>query len=146
MVFLIAHLIEFIIIGGVLTTTIGIGMIAHEFTHALALHILGIPYEIEWFPGGARSGLLGLGIYGSWATVSPRRIPNGVSMWGFRCASIAPFLLATPFLLVLIGYLPDPVGSGDPYLITATIAWFGCALPSPQDFSVFWYADHLLEP
>jgi hypothetical protein len=71
--------------------------------------------------------------------VTPREIPEELSPTWLRVAALAPLTLALPPLLVLAGVLPDPLRSGDVLLAAATVAWFGCALPSPQDFSLFWY-------
>lgn len=129
----------------VLVTTICVGTVAHELTHAMALRALGIPYDLTWLPGHESPGRLGAGISKTWATVTPMSIPTGVPPNGLRLAAVAPLVLATPLLLVLVGVLPDPVESGDLLLVAATVAWFGCALPSPQDFSMFWYPERAMD-
>lgn len=141
----IGRVVEVAGAGGVLVAALVVGTVAHELTHASALRALGVPYELEWLPAHESTGLVGAGLRGSWATVSPRSIPPGVPTWGLRIAAVAPFVLATPLLLVLLGVLPDPVRTGDPFLTAATVAWFACALPSPQDFSLFWHADQAIE-
>lgn len=130
-----------IVVGLLLTVCIGI--IAHELSHAVVLYFLGIPYQIEWFPAGCGGRYFGVGVFGTWASVTPRRIPQTAPTWGVRLSSIAPFVLLVPFVLVIAGILPNPLNEGDVYTAVA-IAWLGCALPSPQDFSVFWYADRAL--
>jgi hypothetical protein len=52
--------------------------------------------------------------------------------------------MATPLVLVLSGVLPDPARAGNQYLTAAMIGWLACAVPSPQDFSLFWYAERAL--
>lgn len=130
---------------GVLFATVGVAVVAHELTHSLVLWALGIPHHIDWLPVRNASGRFEVGVRGPLATVTPRSIPRDRSSWGLRLAAVAPLVLATPILLVLLGVLPDPFASGNPFVIAATIGWFGCALPSPQDFSVFWYADRVLD-
>ena len=137
--------IELIGAAGVLFGTVAVGMIAHELAHVLVLRALGVPYVVRWLPDGHAAGRFGVGVYKAWATVSPRSIPRDLSSWGLRLAAVAPLALAAPALLVLAGALPDPLASGDPFAVAATVAWLGCALPSPQDFSLFWYADRVVD-
>lgn len=125
--------------------TVAVGTVAHELSHAVGLRALGVPYDVEWLPATDRSGLSGVVLYASLARVTPRAIPPGVSPLGLRLAAVAPLALATPAALVLLGVLPDPVASGDVLLAAAAVAWLGCALPSPQDFSVFWHADQVVD-
>ena len=142
---LIQRVVELAGAGCVLVAALVVGTVAHELTHAGALRALGVPYELAWLPTGESTGVLAVSLRGSWATVTPRSIPADVPTCGLRCAAIAPFLLAAPLLLVLLGVLPDPVGTGDPYLTAVTVAWFACSLPSPQDFSLFWHAGRVRE-
>lgn len=128
----------------VLLATIGVGIVAHELSHAAVLHAIGIPYEIRWFPGRNADGHFGIGVFQSWATVTPRRIPRESPVWGLRLSAIAPLVLASPFALVLVGVVPDPLEVSNVFVAAITVAWFGCALPSPQDFSVFWHAERAL--
>ena len=124
-----------------LFVTIGIGITVHELSHAIVLQFLGVPYEIRWFP--ERGDRFHSVLSASWATVTPRKIPQDVPAVGLRISAIAPLALAVPLLLVAFGVVHDPLPSGN--LATAvTIAWLACALPSPQDFSVFWYADRAI--
>lgn len=118
--------------GGVLFATLLAGMVAHESSHALVLRLFGIGYDFDWLPshdGPTLSSPL--------ATVTPRTRPHAGS-FGVRLAAVAPLALATPILLVLTGLVPDPLASGDPFLAASTVGWTACALPSPQDFAVFW--------
>ncbi|PSP36871.1 hypothetical protein BRC66_07920 [Halobacteriales archaeon QH_2_66_30] len=89
--------------GLALLATLGIGLVAHELTHAAVLHAFGVPYDIRWFPGRA----------------------------------------ADDSLMVPAGVLPDPLAGPAP-VVAATVAWLGCALPSPRDFSLFWGADQVV--
>lgn len=127
-----------------LLVTACIGIIVHELSHAVVLHFLGIPYQIEWFPAGSGGRYFGVWVFGTWASVTPRRIPRTAPIWGIRLSAIAPFVLLFPFVLVIAGLLPDPLSEGNVAFTAVAIVWLGCALPSPQDFSVFWYADRAL--
>jgi hypothetical protein len=46
-----------------------------------------------------------------------------------------------PLVLVPLGVVPDPFETQNPYLLAATLGWTACAIPSPQDFSLVWYAE-----
>lgn len=122
--------------GGVLVAALVAGIIVHESSHVIVLQALGIPYEIVWFTGDA-----GLAMARPLVSVDPRPPTTLEASIGLRLAAIAPLTLAIPLALVLIGVLPDPLAMGNPYLTAATVGWAACALPSPQDFSVFWYGD-----
>lgn len=137
------ELTSFIGVVFALLVTACIGVVAHELSHAVILHFLGIPYEIEWFPADSGGRQFSVGVFGAWASVTPCRIPQTAPTWGLRLSAIAPFVLLFPFVLVTAGLLPNPLHEGDAFTAVA-IAWLGCALPSPQDFSVFWYADSAL--
>jgi len=121
------------------------GMVAHELVHALVLHAFGIPYDIEWFPQSDHTTVLNVGVFSAWATVTPRSIPRSVPSWGLQLSAIAPVVLAAPFALVLVGIVPDPIDGGSALHAAVTVAWLGCALPSPQDFSLFFHADRVLD-
>ncbi len=127
--------------GFVLVAAVVVGTVAHELAHAVVLRALEIPYRIEWLPDRNESGLFRAGLTGRWATVSPCGVPRGLSPWRLRVAALAPLILATPLALTLLGVLPDPFRTGNPYAGAAAIGWLACALPSPQDFSVVWYAE-----
>ena len=81
--------------------TLGLGMVAHELAHALVLSALGVPYDINWFPGRT-SDPLDLGLLGALATVTPRRIPRGVPTWGLRLSAVAPLAVCC---LAVVCYL-----------------------------------------
>lgn len=127
-----------------LLLSVAVGLAVHELAHAAVLRASGVPCDLEWFPDGA--GLLGAGLAGRWATVTPRRVPEGLAPWRLRAAAMAPLSLALPFALVALGVVPDPLATGDLPLQLAVVGWLACALPSPQDFSVLWYADRALAP
>lgn len=129
----------------VLCATLGVGTVAHELSHVFVLRQLGVRCDVQWLPSRESPESLGAGIAQAWATVTPRAVPDGISQRGLRLAAIAPLALATPLLLVLAGVLPDPLATGNIVLAAATVAWFGCALPSPQDFSVFWHPGRAID-
>lgn len=143
-----AAITEVLIAGGALLLSLPVGVVAHELTHALVLRWLGVPFDVEWLPDRddrrEATSVAGATSFGRWASVTPRRLPRELPPWGLRLAAIAPLSMAIPMALVLLGVLPDPLRTGNTPLIAATIAWFGCAIPSPQDFSLFWYADRVL--
>ena len=138
-------LIELAGAAGVLLATLLLGLVAHELAHAAVLRALGVPFDVEIFPEGEDEVATGLGVHRAWATVTPRSIPRNVSPGGLRLAALAPFVLATPLVLVLAGVLPDPLAAENVFLSAATVAWFGCALPSPRDFSLFWHAEETID-
>lgn len=127
--------------GVVLVGTVAVGLVAHELTHALALYSLGVPYEIQWLPGGEQSEGRSRRFSGTLAVVTPSQIPTAVPTRGIQLSALAPLLLTLPLLLVLSGVLPLAPPTDNPYVTALTVAWLGCSLPSPQDFSVFWYAE-----
>lgn len=128
----------------VLGTAVSCGLVAHELSHALALRAAGIPYDLEWLPGRGGDGLLHAGLTGTWATVRPRRLPTGTAPWRLRVAALTPLALVAPVALVPAGVLPDPFAAGDPYLQAFLLGWMACAIPSPQDFSLAWYAERAM--
>jgi hypothetical protein len=131
-------------IGVALFAAVAAGTVVHELSHAAVLRAFAVPYGIEWLPARARAGTLHASLVGGWATVRPRRVSADCPAWRLRIAALAPFVMATPLVLVLSGVLPDPVRAGNQYLTAATIGWLACALPSPQDVSLFWYAERAL--
>lgn len=127
----------------VLVVVVSVGTVVHELSHAVALRAVGIPCSTTIFPGRSATGLERL--RRGWASVEPRGVGSDVAPWRLRVAALMPLTLAAPFVLVAAGFLPDPVSDGAPVPTAATIAWLACALPSPQDFSLVWYADRALE-
>lgn len=124
--------------GGVLAVTLLAGILAHESAHAAVLHTFGIRYDVSWLPDRGAAGI-DLALVSPIMTVTPRPGTPRQRHRAVRLAAIAPLALATPLSLVVTGVLPDPIAAGDPFLAAATVGWAACALPSPQDFSVFWH-------
>lgn len=126
--------------GIVLLVTTAVGLIAHELAHALLLYSFGVPFEIRWFPREERSTQSAGRLSGTWASVTPREIPPTVPTWRIQMAALAPLALALPLVLVATTS-PLSLSTNNPYAAAVIVAWLACSLPSPQDFSVFWYAD-----
>lgn len=137
------ELVELLLAGGVLVVVLAIGTVAHELSHAVMLRALGVACEIEWLPSRDTAGLVNIG--GSLATVTPLAIPRDLAPWRLRMAALMPLTLAAPIPLVLGGFLPDPLASGDPFLASAAVGWLACGIPSPQDFSLVWHAEEAIE-
>jgi len=134
--------IEFALVAVLLPVSVGIGLVAHELGHALVLRAAGVPHDITWF-GGRDTGALGAAVAGQWATVRPRPSPE-TPAWALRASSMTPLAMVAPFALVPLGVVPDPFTGSLPVTV-ALLGWTACAIPSPQDFSVFWYAGRALE-
>lgn len=123
-----------------LLVTVVAGTVTHELTHAAVLRTLAIPYTIVWFPDTDGPDSYGAGLVTPWASVVPSSLPDDVPLWGLRLAAIAPLTMASPFVLVPLGVLPEAAVMGTEYRLAVTIGWLACAIPSPQDFSLCWYA------
>lgn len=128
--------------GTALLLALAAGLLAHELAHATALRALGVPCDVAWFPD--EDGLLGGGLLGRWAAVTPRVDAGRVAPWRLRVASMTPLALALPLVAVAAGAAPDPLAAGHPAPRLAVVGWLACALPSPQDFSVLFYAGRAL--
>jgi hypothetical protein len=127
--------------GVVLFLTVGVGIVAHELSHAAVLYFLGIQCDIDIGLAWVGTSQVNASIYGTLAAVTPREITPETSAWAMRLSSVAPLILAVPFVTVVTGVVPDPL-QADSLLLTAwTVGWLACAIPSPQDFSVFWHAE-----
>jgi hypothetical protein len=128
----------------VLFVGVGVGLVAHELAHRTVLAVLGVPSTVEWFPD-RRPGTRGvLGVGRPWATVTIHRIPRHVPTWGLRVAALAPLgLVVPPAVLLSEGSIAATV-SGNVVFTAATIAWFGCGIPSPRDFALFWHAERVV--
>ena len=125
----------------VLAASVVVGLIVHEYAHAFALRLAGVEYAVEYFPERGDSVVTTLASC-RWAHVSPQ--PTGEeSPWVFRVAALMPLALAVPvFALGAGGTLPI----GEHLFVTAVvIGWLACSIPSPQDFSVAFYAHQVLE-
>ena len=130
-----------LVVAPTLALAVAAGLVAHEWSHALALRLAGVEYVVEYFPDRS-DGLVGVLASCPWAVVRPR--PTGrEAPWTLRVAALMPLLLTLPLLaLGAIGSLP----SSDHLVATAAIiGWLACAVPSPQDFSVAFYAHRALE-
>lgn len=126
--------------GCALALALAVGLVAHELAHATVLRLAGIDYTVSYLPGHS-DGIVALVTTHPWAAVFPQ--PTGDEpAWSLRLAALAPAALAVPvFGLGLAGY----VTAETPVVAAAAIGWLACALPSPQDFSVAFYAGRLLE-
>jgi hypothetical protein len=127
---------------GALLALVAAGTVVHEYLHALTLRTFGIPYTIEWVSG--RDGGLRSWLSVRWASVTPDSVPPDAAAWQLRLAAIAPLSLAVPFVLVGTGIIPAPFARGPGALELAAVALLATAIPSPDDFSLFWYADRIL--
>lgn len=127
--------------GVVLFLSVGVGIVAHELSHAAVLYLLGIKCDIDIRSERVGTRQLRANTPGTWAAVTPRDISPGTSAWALRLSSVAPLVLLVPFVTVVAGIVSDPLQADSPLLSAWTVGWLACAIPSPQDFSVFWYAE-----
>jgi len=134
---------ELVTAGVVLFATLGVGTVVHELSHALALTTFGVPYEIRWLPtpDGDTRPVLARAL----ASVTPRAESRDLSPWALRTAAVMPLGLATPVLGVFAGVIPDPIAAGDAIGTAVLVGWLACALPSPGDFSLFWYTERAID-
>lgn len=130
--------------GLVFVGTLIIGIVLHELSHALALRIVGVPYSLEFLPDRKGAGEFRTSLATPVARVTPTGVPVDLSLWQLRAAAMMPLCLVVPFGLVLLGVVPDPFAVGDLPLKLATIAWLGCSVPSPGDFSLLWYPERAI--
>lgn len=130
-------------LSGLLLGTLVVGLAAHECSHLLALGLSGVPCTVEVLPGrGGGSAPSGLG--SPLARVRPTGSLDAVPPTRLRVAALAPLCLAVPLLLILAGVVPDPFVSGTVGAKLVLIAWVGCSIPSPQDFSLAWYPEQAI--
>ncbi|APW98650.1 hypothetical protein CHINAEXTREME_13065 [Halobiforma lacisalsi AJ5] len=129
-----------LVAGCVLLGTVAVGLVVHEWAHAAVLRLGGIDYDVSFFPGH-ESGPLGLLASCPWAVVRPNPTDRDPA-WLLRCAALAPALLSAPVFVV--GFVGDG-WLASPLATAAAIGWLACSLPSPQDFSVAFYAHRALE-
>lgn len=130
--------------GIVFFVTLIIGITLHELSHALALRTAGVPYTIEFLPDSDAAGEFRTKLRTPLARVTPTGVPDDLSSWQLRAAAMMPICLVIPFGLVLIGVFPDPFAVGNLSLELATIAWLGCSVPSPGDFSLLWHPERAM--
>lgn len=129
--------------GLVLLVSVGVGTVAHELSHAAVLTLLGIECDLTIGLGRVGASQFDVSLFGTWAAVTPREISHdGVS--AMRLSSVAPLILAVPFVAIVIGIAPDPLQADSLLPAAWTIGWLACSIPSPQDFSVFWHADQAI--
>lgn len=126
--------------GFALVLAVGLGLVVHEWSHAVVLRLARIDYTVSYLPNRS-SGPLGLLASCPWAVVEPAPTDRD-SAWVLRVAALAPLLLAVPVLVVgATGNLTAET----PILAATAIGWLACSIPSPQDFSVAFYAHRVLE-
>lgn len=126
---------EVAVAGVVLVVTVGVGLIAHEWSHAIVLRLGNVEYDVSYFPEHS-DGVVGALASYPWAVVEPTDAPD-VTTWVLRLAALAPLALSSPVLvLAMSGIVPDD----SPLVAAFAIGSLACALPSPQDFSVAFYA------
>ena len=136
--------------GCILALAVVSGLIAHEWSHAIVLRLAAVDYEIRYLPdrserqrdGWGPNSVVALLRSCPWAAVAPK--PTGTEpAWLFRLAALAPLCLALPvFGLGIGGYLT----ADTPIVAAAAIGWLACSIPSPQDFSIVFYAHRLTDP
>ena len=131
---------DLVVAGVALAVAVVVGLVAHEWTHAVVLRLFGIDHAITYLPGRS-DGVVGLLTCCPWAVVRPR--PSGrESAFHLRTAALAPVLLAVP---VFAAGIAGAVPAESPIATAIAIGWLACAVPSPQDFSVAFYAHRHLE-
>lgn len=135
--------IEFIGATVVLLAAASVGVVAHEFAHALTLRAFGVPYRLEWLPDEA-GGPVRAAAAGAFARVTPVDLSSDVPAWHLRVAAMAPLVLAVPFVLVAAGLIPDAFATGNRLVGMAAVGLLACALPSPADFSLLWHAERAI--
>jgi len=132
--------LEVVIAGCGLVLAVAAGLVAHEWTHALVLTLARVEYTVSFAPERT-GGIVAMLASCPWAVVRPQ--PTGREPpWIFRLAALAPLVLAVP---VLVGIDTGAVTPESPITTAVAIGWLACAIPSPQDFSVAFYAHSALE-
>ncbi|RQG86215.1 hypothetical protein EA462_17220 [Natrarchaeobius halalkaliphilus] len=128
-----------VVAGCGLVIAVVVGLVVHEWLHALVLRLANIEYTISYAPDRT-DGILAMLASCPWAVVDPH--PTGREPpWVFRLAALAPLGLAAPvFAVAATGGLT----AGSPLETAVTIGLLACSLPSPQDFSVAFYAHRML--
>ncbi len=62
---------DVLLAGGALILTLGVGIVAHEFSHALVLRSLGVPFDVTWLPDRD-----GAGSMSAVRPLAPRTLPR----------------------------------------------------------------------
>lgn len=130
---------DVVVAGSALVLAVAAGLVAHEWMHALTLRLANIDYTMTYFPGRT-DGVVGLLASCPWAAVRPHPT-GGEPTWLLRVAALSPFLLAAPVFALWIRGVPVD----SPIATAVTVGWLACSIPSPQDFSVAFYAHRALE-
>lgn len=141
---MLSTIVDLVVAALALGVVVTAGIVVHELSHSLALSAAGVRYTITVLPDNEESGVLGASAPGAWATVTPTQVPPEFSPWRLRAAAMMPLCLLLPFALAAVGVVPNPLGAS-PVVQVAALGWLGCALPSPQDFSLLWYPEQALE-
>lgn len=128
---------------GIILASAGVGIVAHEASHAVVLWGAGVPCSVTILPDDDRGPLAGA-LTGALVRIEPDRRPRDLSPWLLRAAALMPLTLAVPFALMVAGVVPDPFSDGSVVAQVALVAWLGCSIPSPQDFSLAWYPERAL--
>jgi hypothetical protein len=130
-------------IAGLLVGTLVVGLVAHELSHFVALRLSGVPCTIEVLPK-RDNGEGSAGIGDPLARVRPTHSMGDIEPRHLRVAALMPLCLSVPLVLVFVGVLPDPFAAGAVSSKLVLIAWLGCSIPSPQDFSMVWYPEEAI--
>ncbi|GAB3027041.1 hypothetical protein [Natronobiforma cellulositropha] len=129
--------------GVALVLAVGLGIVVHELAHAAVLRLARIEYTLEFVPDPAAAGQAGFSAHlrRPLAVVTPN--PTGDEpAWVLRVAALMPLSLTLPVcLLAATGGLTPAT----PLAVNAAvIGWLACAIPSPRDFAVAFYAHQAL--
>lgn len=128
----------------ILFGSVALGTVAHELSHALSLKLFDISYDVWWF-GTRESRGLRAPLSGTLVAVVPQKDCVQDAATELRIASLAPFVLAVPVTLIPLGCVANPFATGNLALQLSVVGWLACAIPSPQDFSLVWYAASAIE-
>ena len=123
----------------VVVVSAALGVAAHETAHVAVLRLAGVSHSVEVLPGEDERSGAGWG--GALVRVTPGHGAVDVSPWQLRSAALMPLCLSAPLVLVFAGVVPDPFSGGHPSAQAALVAWLGCSIPSPRDFSLAWYPE-----
>ncbi|WP_247728974.1 hypothetical protein [Halovivax limisalsi] len=118
---------------------VGAGLLAHEGVHAVVLRATGTACSMTIAP---RHDSTGRRLAIPLAAVHPRPTES-TSPHSLRLAALAPLVLAVPpFALGSLGVAPT---LEQPLLLGGIVGWLACAIPSPQDFAVAFYARRAID-